>query len=65
MSDIDNSMNKIKQDLAALALNVDVDLQFKTGPLTEAHLINMLEIVCIKVENIIQEKTQNLNAKIT
>jgi len=46
-------------------LNVDEDLQSKTGPLTEAHLLNMLEIACMKVENIIQEKTQNLNAKIT
>ena len=65
MSDIENSMNKIKQDLAALALNVDEDLQSKTGPLTEAHLLNMLEIACMKVENIIQEKTHNLDAKIT
>lgn len=65
MSDIENSMSKIKQDLAALALNVDEDLQSKTGPLTEAHLLNMLEIACMKVENIIQEKTHNLNAKIT
>ena len=65
VSDIENSMNKIKQDLEALALNVDEDLQSKTGPLTEAHLLNMLEIACMKVENIIQEKTHNLNAKIT
>lgn len=62
--DIKNSFNKIQQDLAALALILDKDLQSPGGPLTKSHLINMLELTCMRLENIDLEWTQNNFAKI-
>ena len=61
-SDINNSLKKIQQDLTVLALNVDADLQTATGPLTKAHLIGVLELMCMKLENIDLEWTQNRTA---
>lgn len=58
-SDIENSLKKIQQDLAVLALNVDKDLQPSTGPLTRAHLLGVLELMCMKLENIDLEWTQD------
>ena len=62
--DIENSLNKIKQDLAAFALNLDEGLHAPNGPLTKSHLINMLELTCMKLENIDLEWTLNSNTKI-
>ncbi len=63
-TDIQNSLNKIQQDLAVLALNVDTDLKSATGPLTKAHLIGVLELMCMKLENIDLEWTQDRTAVI-
>jgi len=58
-ADIENSLKKIQQDLAVLALNVDKDLQLASGPLTKAHLHGVLELMCMKLENIDLEWTQD------